>query len=219
MVLAATGAGSNRRAWHLAGGIAATDCVAAYDPQLAASLAASYTNINNPGAYTAAPGVAPTLAPGVGWTFDGATQYLTTGITPADGTWSMILGVTGWTPSGTSYLCGSRTSANQRFYLGAAAGSGRYLYGNGSIASGSLYGATPLSKVLAIAAQVGYLNAAPDAAIGPWVGGAATRDIYIGCENEGVPVYYSAAVIHRLAVYSRTLLLAEVAAVTLALIS
>ena len=48
--------------WYLAGGISASACVAAYQPKGSTSLAASYTNLNSPGTYNAAPGVAPTWA-------------------------------------------------------------------------------------------------------------------------------------------------------------
>ena len=47
--------------WWLSGGVSAANCVAAYQPIGATSLAASYTNLANPGTYTAAPGVAPTF--------------------------------------------------------------------------------------------------------------------------------------------------------------
>lgn len=66
-------------AW-LAGGIPRTACVAAYEPICAVSLADSYINRANPGTNDAAPGVAPTWAAETGWTFNGTTQYLTTGI-------------------------------------------------------------------------------------------------------------------------------------------
>lgn len=56
--------------WKVAG----KTCVAAYQPKGAASLAASYVNLANPGTYDAAPGAAPTLTAD-GWSFDG-TQYL-----------------------------------------------------------------------------------------------------------------------------------------------
>ena len=57
--------------WKVAG----KTCVAAYQPKGAASLAASYVNLANPGTYDAAPGAAPTWASATGWTFNG-TQYL-----------------------------------------------------------------------------------------------------------------------------------------------
>src|SRR3989344_7466925 len=74
--------------WTTAGG--APTPVAAYQPISAASLTASYANLANPGTYTAAVGVAPTFASSTGWTFNGSTQYLTTGVIPANG-WSMIV--------------------------------------------------------------------------------------------------------------------------------
>ena len=69
--------------WWLSGGISAANCVAAYQPKGAASLAASYVNLANPGTYNAAPGVAPTFDAATGWTFNGFSQYLTTGIIPS----------------------------------------------------------------------------------------------------------------------------------------
>jgi hypothetical protein len=82
--------------WYLSGGIAAANCIAAYQPKGAASLAASYDNLAAPGngladgTYDAAPGVAPTWTESTGWAFNGSTQYLTTGITPTS-TWSVLV--------------------------------------------------------------------------------------------------------------------------------
>lgn len=64
--------------------------VAAYDAKNAASQAASYTNLANPGTYDLTVGSAPTWANGTGWTFDG-TQYLLTGVIPVPGSWSMFV--------------------------------------------------------------------------------------------------------------------------------
>jgi len=62
--------------WYLSGGIVAANCVVAYDAKNAASQAASYINLNNPGTNDAVVGSAPTWAAGSGWTFDGIAQYL-----------------------------------------------------------------------------------------------------------------------------------------------
>lgn len=70
--------------WNYAG------VVAAYDAKNAASQAASYTNLANPGTYDLTVGVTPTWANGTGWTFDG-TQYLLTGVIPVPGSWSMFV--------------------------------------------------------------------------------------------------------------------------------
>ncbi len=50
-------------------------CVAAFQPKGAASLAASYVNLANPGTYDVAPGVAPTLAAG-GWLGNGSAYLV-----------------------------------------------------------------------------------------------------------------------------------------------
>jgi hypothetical protein len=66
--------------WYLAGGIAAANCLAAFQPKGAASLAASYVNLATSGATwdCTAPVAAPTFAAATGWTFTG-TQYLLVG--------------------------------------------------------------------------------------------------------------------------------------------
>lgn len=64
--------------------------VAAYCPKGAASLAASYSNLAQPGTYDAAPGTAPTFDAATGWTFNGSSQYLTTGIVPARAAGTLI---------------------------------------------------------------------------------------------------------------------------------
>jgi hypothetical protein len=64
--------------WWEAGG--ATGCIAAYQAKGAASYAASKINLANPGTYDLTEGSAPSWATGTGWTFDGTTQYLKTGM-------------------------------------------------------------------------------------------------------------------------------------------
>lgn len=66
--------------------------MAAYQPVGAASLAASYVNLQNPGTYDAAPGVAPTFDTAEGWVFNGSTQWLDSGITRGSG-YTMIVRV------------------------------------------------------------------------------------------------------------------------------
>ena len=51
--------------------VAGKTCVAAYQPIGAASLAASYSNLANPGTYDASPGTAPTFDAENGWTYSG----------------------------------------------------------------------------------------------------------------------------------------------------
>lgn len=65
-------------------------CVAAYAPKGAASLSASYSNLANPGTYDAAPGTAPTFDTATGWTFNGSTTRLETGVVVGSG-WTAIV--------------------------------------------------------------------------------------------------------------------------------
>lgn len=83
----------------LAAAIAPADCVAAYRAISTpgspwgtgpANIAESYVNLNQPGVNDAAPGVAPTWAGATGWTFNGLTTYLTTGITIGAGYSALI---------------------------------------------------------------------------------------------------------------------------------
>jgi len=67
--------------WYLAGGVSSANCVAAYCPLGAASQAASYINLANPGTYDLTASGSITWATEDGWT--GATgAYLATGIVP-----------------------------------------------------------------------------------------------------------------------------------------
>lgn len=67
--------------WWEAGG--ATGCIAAYQPKGAASLAASYSNLDNPGTYDAVEVGAPTFDTVTGWgLLRSSNQCLDTGIVP-----------------------------------------------------------------------------------------------------------------------------------------
>ncbi len=94
--------------WWLAGGISAANCIAAYQPKGAASLAASYVNLANPETYDAALGVAPTWDSVNGWKFS-ALQYLRTGIVPTSGFSMVVRFSNDGTPS--AILCGCRQSS------------------------------------------------------------------------------------------------------------
>ena len=191
-------------------------CVAAYDAIGAASLADSYTDESGTG-NTAAPGVAPTWTSGAGWTFNGSTQYLTTGLTPAD-TWSMIVRFSGGSDV-LSGLCGAfRTSG----------GSGGFLISNRfttnvrhyrSGLSGNVLSVAPRadSGVMAVAAKAAYLNGVSDGTI---TAGASTGHgvILIGAySNNGVAASITSCSIQALAIYSGTLSGADVATITSAM--
>lgn len=92
MIGSALGRGYRRAAaaepWWLAGGVAAANCVAAYQPKGAADYAASKVNLANPGTYDATDGaVYPTWDAANGWKFDHSTgdvqqlNYIASGAT------------------------------------------------------------------------------------------------------------------------------------------
>lgn len=166
--------------WYLSGGVSAANCLAAYTPIGAASLAASYDNNAAPGnglpdgTYDAAPGTAPAWAAASGWSFTLASaQYLTTGITIPDTTYSAIARFSNVTVAGGSnegYLIGSFGALDR--YWGIApvgfAGDNKVTY-----AWGNFVQIAPAlsSGVLAIAALQPYRNGIAEASTIP--GGGA----------------------------------------------
>jgi hypothetical protein len=145
--------------WYLAGG--APTPVAAYQPIGAASLAASYTNLVNPGTFDAAPGVAPTWSAVTGWGFNGSTQYLTTGVVPNSNNWTMLVRFSGVT-SGAATVIGSYSADGlARFYLQPDY-FGTKWYSNGGHAQSRGDGIA--SGVMAVAGRQPYLNGATDGA-------------------------------------------------------
>ena len=197
--------------WWRAGG--APEPVAVYQPIGAASLAASYVNLANPGTFDAAPGGAPTLG-AAGWTFNGSTQFLTTGIIPTnDQQFSMITRFSGATIGINSTVAGMFNNSIRQFrLLNASAGAG-VVYSNGTqnqslpeLAAG----------VLAIAGNQGYRNGMADVTVTDW-GGAATRDVYVAATNSGVANQFLNGNIQAIAIYSSTLTAPQVAAVSAAM--
>ena len=160
-----TGWSTNDVSWWTSGG--ATGAVAAYQPYGAASLTASYTNLVNSGTNDAAPGVAPTFASTTGWTFNGSTQYLTTGITPTV-TYTMLVQFSGATNNGTlagAYLFTSGSGTEDRFYLTPNHPSTNRQYANGSTSSFLRPGAAVSSGNMAMAGKTAYLNGSSDGTI------------------------------------------------------
>ncbi len=199
------GRGGAAAQWWLSGGVSASNAIAVYQPKGAASLAASYTNLANPGTYTAAPGTAPTFDTATGWTFNGSTQYLSTGIIPPTSAWT--------------YLCRfSNATGGQLFgfYSGAATttvfpntGGFRYYYNRAELKKAS--GVT--SGVIGVAGSTAYLDGADDGAIAiPWTGNT-TNIVLLGFGN--VTRYNGK--IQALAIYDTTLSAAQVAAISAAM--
>jgi hypothetical protein len=194
--------------WEVAG----QTCVAAYQPIGAASLAASYVNLANPGTYDAAPGVAPTLAAG-GWVGDGS-QWLNSGIVPA-ANYSMIVRFSGISTAAYKCIAGCYTAvaahiAIEQYTIPASS----VLFVNGG--SVIVNGAAIETGIYAIAGNAAYINGASVATgISAWSGTSTIPISIFGLRTgAGAPGRIATGTIAAVAIYSTTLSAADVAALT-----
>lgn len=190
------------------------DTILAYQPIGAASLAASYVNLSNPGAYDAALGTAPSFAAATGWTFNGTNQYLNTQWSPrTNRNVTVMMRVT------------PVTSLLNDSFFGAVMGSGdwagleiksgtRFVYQNGGffgtdegsvITAGNNY-------VVGIAGSNAYLNGVSEDVS---IGGSAsdvTRTLFIAARNYGSANQFQNCVCQAFAVFNGVLSAPEMAA-------
>lgn len=140
--------------WWLSGGISAANCIAAYAPKGAASLAESYVNLNAPGTNNATPVVAPNFDALTGWGFTGS-QYLEIAVNVANG-WTMLIRYSDAVASASSELASNYDGADG-FGIGVAASVDYYWDGGGSTPT-----KTPrnLSGVRGVGNHVAWLNGA-----------------------------------------------------------
>jgi hypothetical protein len=186
-------------------------CVAAYAPRGAASQAASYVNLANPGTYDCTVGAAPTWDATNGWIFNGSSQYLITGIVPNSDDWSAFVRFSNATGQFGWLLCGGSSYS----IMGVSAD---WLYArcyfNGQ--NFQLGPATVTSGVLAVAGRNGYYNGASEVTLG--ISNNAWRNLYIGARNnDGTAIEYGASRIQAVAIYSTALSAGDVAALTTAM--
>lgn len=208
--------------WWLSGGIAAANCVAAYTPKGAVSLAASYDNNAAPGnglpdgTYDAALGVAPTWAAGTGWAFDGVSMYLTTGITSVAGGWSMILR---FSEIGVVNRYLAATFATEHFGIGPLFNNGTAVYFRNKTSAPVAPGLT--AGTLCIAGASVYRNGTQEAGVSLFPSlSVAVPALYIGCRNNnGTPDMYSDGKVQAFAIYNATLTAPQVAAVSTAMMA
>jgi hypothetical protein len=198
------------KAWYIAGG--ATVPIAAYRPKGAASLAASYVNIVNPGTYNAAPGTAPTFAAATGWGFTG-TQFLNTGILSA-ANMTVLVRFSGSTGNDRC-IFGSRNTTNGLYAVARLNAELQHSYNYGPnrvTVVGALAGG-----VVAIAGAKGYLNGAQETATLDNVI-ATPLVLYVGAANiDGVTSLHFVGNIQAVAIYSSVLTAAQVLAISTAM--
>lgn len=198
--------------WNNNGAI--SGCVLAYNPVGAASLAASYSNLFNPGTYDAAAGVAPTWAYGTGWTFNGTTQYLTTGYAPPNQVaFTAIVRISNLTGSGTRAILATPNtfvSVNLGFMM-IATSTPYYLNSGGAFGS-----AGSTSGVFAIAGNQGYKNSATDGSSFS-AAGSTWKTMLVGAYNGATVRDFFPGNIQAMAIYNTTLTLAQVQTLTTAM--
>lgn len=196
--------------WYLSGYIYPNNCIAAYQPKGAASLADSYKNIANPGVYDAAPGTAPTWSATAGWIFAAASsQYLTNGITPTN-TWSVLVRCSDQQNGGDTWVFGNYNATGwgiQPLYLAST----RY-YNGTTVTVG---GGDRVNGVWGLVGAQGYFNGLAEGAAtaGNASLGAA---MFIG-DISGAYRRYFTGYIQSMAIYNVTLTAAQVWAVSYAM--
>lgn len=194
---AATPPASN---WWEAGG--APTPLVVYQPKGAASLAASYVNLVNPGTYDAAPGNAPGWSSGTGWVFSGA-EYLGTGLSQGLHTWLVYFAnaVSNGFAFGAEYQ-----KAAPRWYgnILVQSRSGQPFYGGGDMTSG----------VLCLAGDYAvYKDGTLLASGSPGGTTPRTGEYYVGANNASGPQSNFIGDILAIAIWNSVLTADEVAAV------
>lgn len=164
--------------WHNAPGIiCAYQPVDAPDPLLARYNVGS--NGSMAGRNTAKPGVLPSWRGATGWTFNGTTQYLTTGIIPGINS-TAIVRFTGASISALAVPFGLASTGAGTLAIVPNYAFGSY-WDNGAGEKKVLIVYT--SGVLGVAGSSGYANGASVVSgLGAWTT-ANTRDIYLGALN------------------------------------
>jgi hypothetical protein len=196
--------------WYRSGG--APQPLAVYQPKGAASLATSYVNLANPGTYDLAPGVAPTFDTTTGWTFNGTTQYLVSGIVPATG-WSALVRFSN-AGGAQAPLIGARDANDDGLFMQARGTTNRiYSYGGNRLTIAG----EQASGVMAIAGTVAYLNGVAETGTLPGTP-TTTQGLYVGALNSaGAPLLFLGGKIQAIAIYSVILTGPQVAVITTAM--
>lgn len=193
--------GAAASSWWLPAGVSAANCIAAYRAIGAASLAASYVNLANPGTYDAAPGSAPSFNAADGWTFNGSSNYLDTGITPVNNqTWSAFVRFSDLTGSFHITLFGRVQTP--RFAVNSSLAGSTVTYQNGSYAAA---GGEIRSGVLGVAGVKGYRDGSDAGVTIGSSGGSFSATILIGQSGESGYEFWCNGKIQAIAIYDATL--------------
>lgn len=187
-------------------------CIAAWQPNGAASYSASLVNLANPGTYDAAPGVAPAWS-AAGWVGNGSA-YLRTGLIPSHPCTIIARGIITGGTSGAFMGARSSESSTDRLYVWPRDGTvRRYGYGGLSSPSGALSGGT-----MAVAGGYPYLDGAPDGAqIAGSPAGLSRGLVLMASDNGGTIIFPMTGLWIAGGVWNGTLTAGQIAALTAAM--
>lgn len=196
--------------WYLAGGVSAANCVGAYQAKGAATLAASYSNLNNPGTFTLTPGTTdPTWNTATGWEF-GSNKYLVGPVMSGNSAnMSWIIRFSNLKNTEAAFGFQQSVLTQTIFTL-----SGNTFIRNGSTSGYSFAEAAPIGGVYACAGSAAYkdgvlLSSAVTTAIQ-----THTTPTWIGARNLAGGERYSTCTVVAIAFYNVALTLAQVQAIT-----
>lgn len=201
--------------WWLAGGIAAANCIAAYQPKGAASYAASKVNLANPGTYDATDGDAYPTWDASGWAGVGASsQFLRTGVIPKINYSFIIRYETNSAYAGYALASGTFYSSS----LGAAPKwtDNKCYFNNGGYFG---YSTPTLTGTMATSGSSCYLNGAYIGLTNAAFTGTSSLDVYIfATHNTGtVAASFWTGKIHALAIYDVSLDATQIGLLTTAI--
>ena len=183
-------------------------CVAAYQAKGAASLAASYVNLANPGTYDVSVISAPSFNTATGWTFNGSSHRLHTGIA-LSATTTVIVRVAN-TASTSGPAIGAQSGDPARFRIYPRYANELYYSFSSTQDPANTAGAGVASGVIALTPTAIYVDGSSRES---FTASAATLNIAIGFDGNQ---YYTGDIL-AVAIYSTSLDATQVGEITTAM--
>ena len=211
---------ARRTPWYLAGGVNRLNCVFAYQFVGATSLAASYTNLANPGTYNAVEIAAPAWAQATGAQGNNSGCMRTGYALPTNGpaTHTMIAAVYITNASSTGTIVGRLESAPVDYRIGVHYSDGgiRHVYPRSYYANAPAFGAI---HVVATTGNACYFDGAKVADISPTAMSTALEMCVMAANTSALDKLQAGAFIRACATYNTALSAAQVAAISSAMLA
>jgi hypothetical protein len=205
--------------WWLAGGVSPANVVAAYQPKGAASLAASYINLANPGAFDAVPVAVPGWSAAAGWIFTSAQAVSTVPVISGESgakIYTMIIQFTNSQNAFNRHLFGARTgaAATNVNVSQVNAASADLVNANRNVATSRRNNGSYAIAGFSMYADGVFLGDAPFATTT-----ATTPALFVGASNDGAGGLFNPMTVNisAFAVYDTKLTAPQVAAISAAM--